>query len=415
MTSKELKDSSEATPRFFYGYIVVMAAFFIMVIAHGTYNAFGIFFKPLLTDFGWTRAMTSGAFSLSMIMSGLLAIVMGRLTDRFGPRMVITLCGFLLGLGYLLTSRVSTIQQLYLFYGVIIGAGMGGAYVPLLSTVARWFFNRRGLMTGIVLAGMGLATLIAPPIANQIISNYGWRKSYIILGTVVLAVIVLAAQLLRRNPTQAGHQANNDYEAEERGLVLATGGSSLREAVGTRQFWMVFTMFFCLGFSVFAIIVHVVPHATDLGIPAAEAASILATMGGFAIAGLVVLGSAVDKIGNRRVFIIGFILMAVSLFWLTTARDVWMLYLLAAGFGFGEAGCSAAQSPLVAELFGLRSHGSIFGAVDFGFTLGAAAGPFVAGYAFDVFGSYQVVFLVGAALAVTGIILTTLLMPMKKT
>ncbi len=143
MTGQEVQQSPEAESKFFYGHIVVIAAFFVILAMHGLHYAFGVFFKPMLTEFGWTRAMTSGAFSLSQVVQGLLAIAMGALTDRFGPRVAMTLCGFLLGLGFLLTSQISALWQLYLFYGVIIGAGMGGAFVPLMTTVARWFVEKR--------------------------------------------------------------------------------------------------------------------------------------------------------------------------------------------------------------------------------------------------------------------------------
>ena len=102
MVNQELHQYPKNEPRLFYGYIVVVSAFLIMVVSWSLYSSFGVFFKPLLTEFGWTRAMTSGAFSLSMIIYGLLGIVVGGLTDRFGPRVVLTFCGFLLGLGYLL-------------------------------------------------------------------------------------------------------------------------------------------------------------------------------------------------------------------------------------------------------------------------------------------------------------------------
>ena len=413
MASQQVQQSPTAEPRFFYGYIVVVAALFIMVVVFGVYNTFGIFFKPMLTEFGWTRAMTSGAFSLSWIMQGLLGIVMGRLNDRLGPRVVLTLCGFFSGLGYLLMSQTSAIWQLYLFYGVIIGTGMGGAFVPLASTVARWFVKRRTMMTGIVAAGIGAGTLVAPPVANWLISSYDWRIPYIILGSIVLVFVVLAAQPLRRDPTQVGQLPYGENEGEEPGLKFGTKAFSLKEAAYTRQFWVAFGMFFCLGFCTLTIMVHVAPHATDLGISAASAANILATIGGASIVGKVVLGTAADRIGNRQALIIGFILMAAALFWVVSATEAWILYLFAAAFGFAYGSCAASESPLVAGLFGLSSHGLILGVIGFGFTIGASVGPFVAGYIFDVSQSYQMAFLVCAAIGVIGLVLTALLTPTK--
>ncbi len=119
-----------------------------------------------------------------------VASAMGRLTDRFGPRMVMTNRAIILWAGFLLMSRINTIWQLYLFYGVIVGTGMGGSFVPLMSTVARWFIDKRGMMTGIVTAGTGIGVLLGPPIANHLISIYGWRLAYVILSVAVLTAVV---------------------------------------------------------------------------------------------------------------------------------------------------------------------------------------------------------------------------------
>jgi len=415
MPIRQDPQSPGAGPRFFYGYIVVGAALLIMAIMWGAYNSFGIFFKPVLTDFNWTRAIISGALSLSWIVQGLLGIVMGRLTDRFGPRVVLTISGLLVGLGYLLMSQVGAVWQLYLFYGVIIGAGMGGSWVPIVSTVARWFAKRRNLMTGIVLSGVSIGTLIGAPVASRLISAYDWRMSYIVVGGIVLVVGVLAAQFLRRDPTQANQEPYSGSEGEKQEPVSETHSLSLREAVHTQQFWLASGMFFCLGFCVYTIMAHIVLHANGLGISPTSAADILATIGGLSIVGRIVLGSAADRFGNRRVFIIGFILMAATLFWLVPAKEAWELYLFAAVFGLAFGGCITSESPLVARLFGLSSHGLILGVVNLlGFTLGAAVGPLIAGYIFDMTSSYQLAFIVTAATGVVGLILTVLLKPIEK-
>jgi MFS family permease len=156
-------------------------------------------------------------------------------------------------------------------------------------------------------------------------------------------------------------------------------------------------------------------HAIGLGISSTSAANILATIGGLSIVGRIVLGSAADRFGNRRVFIIGFILMTAALFWLVPAKELWALYLSVVVFGFAIGGCATSESPLVAGLFGLRSHGLILGVINLlGFIFGAAVGPLIAGYIFDIASSYQLAFIICAALSVVGLILTVLLSPLQK-
>ncbi len=382
-----------------------------MVVMWGTFNTFGVFFKPLLTDFGWTRAMTSGAFSLSSIVFGFLNIVAGRLTDRFGPRMIMIAFGFFLGLGYLLMSQISAIWQLYLFYGVLVGIGMGGSIVPLASTIARWFVRRRAMMTGIIFAGMGLGTTIMPPVANRLISTYGWQTSYIIVGIMALVLIISAAQFLRRDPSQMGQLPYGASEVREESLKSGVRGFSLREAIHTRQFWLLSAMYFCFLFCGVSITVHIIVHAIGQGVSATIAANTLAVIGGASIASMVVMGNAADRIGIRSGFIIAFILMSVALFCLLGAKGVWMLFLSAAIFGLAYGSLQVLFSPLVAELFGLSSHGVILGIAAFAGNIGAAVGPVLAGRIFDITTSYNLAFLTCGGVGIIGLILTLLLRP----
>jgi len=413
MNEKDAQQSSEAKPGFFYGYVVVIAAFFILLVPWGLYMVFGVFFEPLITEFGWSRAVTSGAFSLSMILSGILGVAMGGLNDRFGPRIVLSFCGVILGLGFFLMSQVNATWQMYLFLGVLIGIGESGIWVPVLSTIARWFTKRRSLMSGIVMAGSGIGGLIEPPLVSRLIADSGWRMAYIVLGIIVLLVMVLAAQFMR-NPKQSSQLPNVENSQKDPAMKFETWGFSLKEAYHTRQFWLAMGMFFCLGYCLFAITVHIVPHAIKLGIPAIAAANILAAMGGMSIIGNFALGNLGDRIGNRQVFAIGFIMMAVVLFWLVPAKEIWMLYLFAIIFGFAQGGMGASESPLVAWLFGLKSHGLIYGVVGLGFTAGAAVGPFLTGYSCDLTFSYQIAFLICGAVAIIGLILSAILRPTKR-
>jgi len=401
-------------PKFFYGYVIVAAAFVMLMVMGGTYYSFGVFFSPLLVEFGWTRAMTSGAFSLCIILEGVLGIVMGRATDRWSPRIVITLCGFLLGLGYLLMSQISALWHFYLLYGVIMGTGLSGIWVPPVSIVARWFTKRRNMMTGIAIAGTGVGGLIAPLLANWLISTYAWRLSYVILGSIVLVLIVLAAQFLKRDPAQVGQLPYGENGREVHGLQMGNSGLSLREAVYTKQLWFVSGMFFCFGFCVFSVMVHIVPHVIELGIPAASAANILAVIGGVSIAGKTIMGTATDRIGNRPGIIIGFILVFATLVWLVAIRELWMLYLFATIFAFGYATMVALMSPIIAELFGLSSVGILLGIVNFAATIGCAIGPVLAGWLFDISGNYQLAFLLCAAVSIIGLMITLFLRPTRR-
>jgi MFS transporter, OFA family, oxalate/formate antiporter len=406
-------ETNKADTTFFYGYVVVMAAFVIFLVVFGIHYAFGVFLKPLLAEFGWGRAITSGAFSLSWLLQGLSAIVMGRLNDRYGPRIVLTLCGILLSSGFLLTTRIHAGWQLYLTYGVLVGVGTGGVYVPLISTIARWFIARRSTMTGIAVSGMGLGTFLLSPVANYLISIYNWRTAYTILGIALFAVILLAVQFLRRAPevmrqVPYGHSEKFKDQFRDESKIF-----SLKEAAFTRSFWLVFGMFFCFGFCFSAVMVHIAPHATDIGKSSSAAAGLVASIGIASIAGKILLGGLGDRTGNRKIYMICFSMMAASLLWLTPAREAWLIYLFAIVFGLAYGGNATSQSPLVASLFGLQSHGLIMGTVNNGFTIGATLGPVACGSLFDLIGDYRAAFLVISAVAVAGLIFTLFLKPPK--
>ncbi len=398
-------------PRLFYGYVIVAVALCIMFVADGIFYTFGVFFEPVLTEFGWTRTVVSGAFSFSMILVGLLSIGMGRLNDRFGPRIILIGCGFFLGLGYVLMSQISAVWQLYLFFGVLIGIGESAFIVPLQSTVARWFAKRRGMMTGIAISGVGLGQMIIPLVSNQLISIYGWRISYIIVGIVALVLIIVAAQFLKRDPGQIGLLSYGENESKEGGLNLQIRGLSLQEAIHSKQIWFLCATSFCHYFSPALIMVHIVIHATGLGITALNAATILAIIGGGSLAGRVIMGSIADRMGNKLTQIICFVLMIIALVWLMAIKEVWMFYLFAVIFGTGYGGISAIRSPLTAELFGLKSHGVILGLAFFSGSMGGVVGPVLAGGIFDVTGGYKIAFLVSAIVGIIGLIFTTFLIP----
>ncbi len=403
-----------AKPRFFYGYIIVAAASSIQMVSMGIVNTFGIFFKPLLAEFGWSRATLSGASSVSFLIMGLVSIIVGVLIDRFSPRIVMVVCGLFFGAGFLLMSQVHSIWQLYLFYGVIVGIGLSAGDVIPLSTTARWFVKKRGMMSGIVKAGTGMGMFIMPLVAVGLIATYSWRTSYVILGALALVSLVALAQLMRRDPTQMQLLPDGGEQVTADSVNSIGVGLSLREAVHTRQFWTFCAVFLTLVFSANTILIHIVPHAMDMGISAISAATILSVLGGVSIVGRLVMGSAGDRIGSKLALIICFAILLVTMLWLQIAGALWMFYLFAAIYGFAHGGFFALVSPTVAELFGIRAHGVILGIVLFSGTIGGGIGAVLAGYIFDITNSYQLVFLILAVLSITGLILTTGLRPISE-
>jgi MFS family permease len=293
-----------------------------------------------------------------------------------------------------------------------VGIGFSTHDVITLSTVARWFEKRRGMMSGIVKVGTGSGQLLVPLIATVLIATFGWRNSYLIIGAAVMVILVAVAQVLRRDPQALGLLPDNGQR--DSGEILDTDrqpGVPMRKAARMRKFWTMciaqFTIFFCL----LTMIVHIVPYATDRGLPPATAAGVLATIGGVSMLGRAVMGVTNDRIGGKRSLIICFIILLGGLIWLQMAREAWMLFLFAPIYGFAHGGFFTVVSPTVAELFGTESHGLLFGVVLANGTVGGAVGPFLAGTIFDATASYHLVFLLLTALAVAGLMLIALWLP----
>jgi MFS family permease len=171
-----------------------------------------------------------------------------------------------------------------------------------------------------------------------------------------------------------------------------------------------FAVFFCL----LTVVVHIVPHARDLGLPPTIAAGVLSTIGGVSMLGRFTMGTVNDGIGGKRSLITCFIILIGGLVWLQFSECAWMLYLFAVIYGFAHGGLFTVMSPMVAELFGTGSHGLLFGIVLFGGTLGGALGPLMAGHLFDLTGTYRLVFLILTALALVGFGLIMTLRPPAK-
>ena len=408
--------AKRADSKIFYGYIIVAVSLFILIIMDGIKQSYSVFFASLQKELAADRAMISSANSLVSLVGGVSGIALGRLVDRFGPKLVVVGSALLIGAGYFLMSKVTSLWQLFLFYSVLGGIGVSSGNVTLLPPIARWFVKRRGLMTGIVKIGSGLGQAIVPLVAGMLITGFGWRETCIMMGILGVVGIIPIAQLLKHDPHEMGLDpygvnAINRTSSELSNRVQL----SLRGCIKTHQFWIVCAAYFLTGYITQSIMVHIVSYAMDGGVATVQAASVLSAIGALSIAGRLVLGSAGDKIGNRWVLIVCFIFLTVALSWLQFANRLWMLYAFALVYGFGHGGFFAVMSPLVAELFGTTHQGVNLGVVLLLQAVGLALGPFVTGYTFDITHSYHLAFLILIIFSICALVLSIAITPVKLT
>ncbi len=384
---------------------VVIGASLVQFTVIGGVFAYGVFFSVLEAELGWSRSNLSACTSLAFLVMGLLAILAGRLNDRFGPRWVLAGTGVIYGFGYALLSTVNEPWQAIVIFGFAIGMGMASHDVVTLSTIARWFNAKRGRMTAVVKVGTAFGQIFVPLVAAFLIAAFGWRQSFLLLGLSALIILLFSAWLIGDKPP-----ALNDSKDE----LNQHQGLDFKQVRRIHQFWLICAMQFMLFASLMTIPVHIVIHAQDLGFDATTAAAVLSSIGAVSILGRLALGWSIDNIGGKRGYIFCFTLLLISLLFLRHIEDPRYLFGFAALYGFAHGGFFTVVSPTLAEYFGMQALGTVFGAVVFFGAFSGAAGPFIAGWIFDSTGSYDQAFTLLAALAAIGLIMALSLSRLKR-
>jgi len=373
-----------------YGWVIaVVGAMIQSVHALGPYT-FGVFLRPLTMEFGWERGALSVASSLAGAEMGVFAIITGKLSDKYGPRLLVTFSGLMLGVTFLLMSTISQLWHVYIFWGVFIGLAASCSVVPILSTLPRWFTQKRGMAISLTTTGFGLGAVISPLLAQLLISSYGWRQAFFIMGIIAWVIIIPLAQLLRQNPGQIGLKPYGESEdtADEESAESALGLSFV-ESLKTAPFWLFGTIQFFWFYCLQTITVHIAPHAVDIGISEIAAASILSFMAGSSVFARFSMGFISDKVGSGRALSVCFIVSTLALVWLLFARETWAFYVFAIPFGLAYGGFIVLLTVIPSEMFGIRSLGTVLGALMLYSTLGSAGGAPISGLIFDTTGSYN--------------------------
>jgi len=409
---------TKARRKLSYGWVVAIAGASILLVAGNFLYSFGVFVKPLINKFGWSRAAISGCVSIRSIASGLASPVVGVFSDRYGPRKFILLGIFLVGLSYLLASRITSLWHLYLFLGMLTGIGIASMLVPITATVTRWFGGKSALANGIVMSGFGMAQIILPPVATYLIVQHGWETCFIILG-IAAWVLGSVVWFFIRTPSNTVNQPRTEPRegATPKAGETSSGAKddyTLSEALRTRILWSMLLVFMIVTSSYHIVIIHIVAVAIDTGINPEAAAIILTLSGVTNTLGRLTGGALASKIGNRIVLVLCLAIQTLSLFALVGASDLHVFYIIAAVGGLAYGGVVPLMPTLAGSFFGTRAIGSIYGTVVTAGTAGVAIGPLLAGYIFDVTGSYSIAFLSAAISLAVALLLCLLLKPPRR-
>jgi MFS family permease len=384
-----------------YGWVIVAASFVLLIGSFGTQMCFGLFVKPLTEQFGWSRAGVSGAMSLLMAVAGLMGVVMGRATDRYGARAAIA-PGVVIGaLSYLLMSKMDSLWEFYLLFGVGGGILAGCSYTPTVTAVSKWFDARnRTMAIGVALLGPIIGQMILSPVVSAVIEGSGWRAAWVVLAVVAFVCGLPALVLMGKRPAM-GEMAGS-RNAAGRAAPPAGRGLTAGETAKTPAFWILMVAGAVLGLGFYAFTAHVVPYATDVGISTTAAALILTVSSAGGAAGTLLAGAITTRLGYRWTLLVLTALNGVALFLFIGAGSVWVFYFLAVILGFAFSAVVPVRMGVLPTLFGLRAIGTIIGFTSLSFSLGAIAGPFVAGYIFDSTASYDLAFVIFGILLMIG-------------
>lgn len=374
--------------RIFFGWFVVGAAFTILFLGFGTAYSFASFFGGMEQDFTASRGDISLVFSIAGFLYFSLGAVSGPLSDRFGARPIVALGMVLISVGLLAASFANSLWHVYLSYGAAVGIGIGFAYVPSVGVLQRWFVRRRGFATGLAVAGIGVGTLVAPPISNFLVETLGWRQTFQLLAGVILVVGLAAAWLLVANPAARGLYPDGDPDPG--GVGASQSGMSLRDALRSKPFWLLFISAAIVSLGLFVPFVHLAKFSQDHGHDPALSILLISLIGVGSMSGRLALGGLADRFGRHLSVIIMYLGMALVQVWWYSFSDYWALVVYAVLFGLFYGGYVALAPALAADYFGTKNVGGILGVLYSGIALGNLVGPAAAGFAFDLTGSYEV-------------------------
>ena len=400
-------------PRIFYGWWVVGACFLMALYVGGiVFYGFTALFEPIANEFGWSYTQLSLAASLRGLEIGLLAPLLGILVDRWGPRRLLFGGAIIVGLGLILLSRITSLGM---FYAVFILVGIGTSTMSstvLVTAVANWFRRKVGIAIGIMVSGWGFSGFLIPVVV-RLIDIFEWRTAIVILGLGVWAIVLPLSLLVRHRPEQYGYLPDGEVTSStilDKGLTsaqIAEEDIGVKQALKSGTFWKLALALMCNSIVLSAVVTHVMPYLSSIGIARAMSSLVASAVPLFSIGGRIGFGWLGDKFDKRWVMAGAFAMVSLGLlfFGYASTAGVWLLVPFIIFFGNGFGGNATIRAVLLREYFGRSRFGTIFGFAMGVMMLGNIIGAPLAGWVFDNWGSYQSIWLVFAGVAVVGLVL----------
>jgi MFS family permease len=396
--------------RIFYGWYIVGASWLMFFLTNAV--SVGIFFKPILEEFQVGRATLSAVYTLALLIYAAATPFIGRLIDRFGPRLMLLICA-------VTQTASSTVNGLasglwHLFIGRILFDFKSLQAGQVL--INRWFIKNRGRAQGIAATGVPLGALILTPLSQYLIITWGWRETMFFWAGIFLIVLLPLAFFMRNNPKEKGYLPDGEFTGGENSVAVRakpgkagyitagqTEGLSLTGAVKTAPFWLVSATQLICGIGCGFMMTHIVIFATDMGYSEMVGATLISVQGGLNLAGVMLTGHISDRYARNKVLALTHVIRSMAFFTavvfiLRGGGSLWMLYLAMVLFGLGWFTTSPLSSGLAADLFGGRRLGTIIGVMMSCHTVGTALGSYAGGITYELTGSYFPFFIIQAAL-----------------
>ena len=399
----------------FYGWYVLAASFVILFLTTGAAFSIGVMFKPFMGEFGWNRSSISIGIFINMVMYALSLIVAGRAYDRYGPKWVIVISALLISAGYMSISVIDSIWQFVMFYGILVGSGMGGTTIPLMGALlTKWFEKRRGLAVSLGIAGGCIGQFVMVPLLTMSVLKYGWRISYFFIGLVMLLVIGgLGLFVIKGDPKHLGIEPfgqknggklTGPKEQDFQGSHQQDLG--LMQAAKTYPFWLFLSFMFICGSGDFLVTTHLIPYVTDHDVSSIAAGNMLAWLGLLSLGGILVAGPLSDLIGSKIPIALTFVLRFLLFLLILKYQNLASFYIFSWTFGFTLMVTAPLTPILVGKLYGFSHVGLISGFVITVHHLGGGFWSYMGGVIFDRTGSYWLAFVLSALMALVAVFCT---------